>query len=146
MFPHETGRNPAGRDNLQAVAARGADAARLRAILVFAAVVEFGTGLALIAAPTVVVRLLLGAELGDTGVLVGRCLGIALVALALACWPAGQHGISSAGPLRGILAYNLLLALFLAYLGTVAQLGGLLLWPAAELHAAVALWLVWAWP
>lgn len=146
MFPHETGRNPGGRDNLQAVTGRDADAARLRTILVFAAVVELGTGLALMTDPALVAQLLLGAQLDDVGVLVGRCFGIALCALALACWPAHQHRASGVAPLRGMLAYNLLLALFLAYLGTVGQLGGLLLWPAAALHAAVALLLVWAWP
>jgi len=37
-----------------------------------------------------------------------------------------------------MLIYNALTAAYLAYLGAVGHLGGLLLWPAAVLHAAVA--------
>ena len=40
---------------------------------------------------------------------------------------------------------NALIALFLAYLGTVERLGGLLLWPGVVLHAVVALLLIWSW-
>ena len=43
-----------------------------------------------------------------------------------------------------MLTYNALIALYLAYVGTVAHLGGLLLWPAVALHGVVALLLVWA--
>ena len=42
-----------------------------------------------------------------------------------------------------MLTYNALVALYLACLGTVAHMGGVLLWPAVALHAAVALLLVW---
>jgi transposase len=38
-----------------------------------------------------------------------------------------------------------LAALFLAYVGTVGRLGGLLLWPCVVEHATVALLLVWTW-
>jgi hypothetical protein len=37
-----------------------------------------------------------------------------------------------------MLIYNVLFALYLAYLGTVGNLGGWLLWPAVALHAVVA--------
>jgi hypothetical protein len=43
---------------------------------------------------------------------------------------------------RAMLTYNALIALFLGYLGFVAHLGGVLLWPAVALHAAVALLLI----
>lgn len=38
--------------------------------------------------------------------------------------------------------YNLLIALFLAYLGTVGHYGGILLWPAVALHGVVGLLLL----
>ena len=112
-------------------------------ILAFAAVVEAGTGLALMIVPAIVIRLLLGAEI--SGALIARFFGIALLALGLACWPSWQHGESSLRAFRGMLVYNVLIALYLAYLGTFGQLVGLLLWPVVALHAVVALLLVWAW-
>ena len=44
-----------------------------------------------------------------------------------------------------MLTYNVLIALYLAYLGTIRHLEGLLLWPGAALHTVVALLLVWTW-
>jgi Ca2+/Na+ antiporter len=114
-------------------------------ILAFAAVVEVGTGLALIAAPAIVVALLLGANGPGPGMTLGRFLGIALLALGLACWPGGQRVEHDPKTFQGMLTYNLLVALFLAYLGTVEHLGGPLLWPAVVLHAVVAVLLIWTW-
>ena len=117
----------------------------LRKILAFAAVVEFGTGLVLMIDPGIVVALLLGAEVSGVGTLLGRGFGVAVMALGLACWPGRPHAESSAPAVRAMLVYNALIALFLAYLGTVGHLGGLLLWPGAVLHGVVALLLVPAW-
>jgi hypothetical protein len=108
-------------------------------ILAFAAVLEFGTGLILLLDPALVATLLLGAELSGVGVMVGRCFGIALLALGMACWPGAGSGPSA---WRAMLAYNILIAVYLSYLGTDG-LTALLLWPAVGLHAVVALLLVW---
>jgi hypothetical protein len=116
----------------------------LAKVLTFSAIVEICTGLALEAAPTNVVSLLLGAD--DSNELLtadSRLLGIALMSLGLACWPGGLAG--SPATFLGMLLYNALIALSLAYLGTVGHLHGLLLWPAVGLHAAVALSLLWNW-
>jgi Ca2+/Na+ antiporter len=117
----------------------------LRRVLGFAAVVELGTGLVLVVDPAIVVTLLLGAEVSGTGTLLGRCFGIALLALGLACWPSRQRAGSGSPAFRAMSTYNALIALYLAYLGTVGRVGGLLLWPAVALHAVVALLLVWTW-
>jgi hypothetical protein len=117
----------------------------LRKILAFAAVVEVGTGFALMIAPAIVIALLLGAGVSAAGWLLGRFFGIALLALGLACWPGRQSPESGLPAFRAMLVYNALVALYLAYLGTAGHLGGLLLWPAAALHAVVALLLVWTW-
>jgi Ca2+/Na+ antiporter len=114
-------------------------------ILAFAAVVEVGTGLALMIDPAIVATLLLGADVSGAGTLLGRFFGIALLALGLACWPCRQRAESSSPAFRAMLIYNVLIALYLAYLGTVGHLWGLLLWPGVALHAAVALLLVWRW-
>jgi Ca2+/Na+ antiporter len=115
----------------------------LRKILAFAAVVEVGTGLVLMIDPTIVVTLLLGAEVAGAGTLLARCFGIALLALGLACWPSEQRAERGSPIFRAMLTYNVLIALYLAYVGTVGHLRGVLLWPAVGLHAVVALLLVW---
>ena len=112
-------------------------------ILAFAAIVEVGTGLALMIDPAIVARLLLGADVSGAGTVLGRCFGIALLALGLACWPGRQRAESGSPAGRAMLIYNVLIALYLAYLGTVGHLGGVLLWPGVALHAIVALLLVW---
>jgi Ca2+/Na+ antiporter len=115
---------------------------RLNKILAFTAAVEACTGLVLVIDPAVVVSLLLGMDVPGVGAVLGRCFGIALIALGLACWP--NHGTNLPAS-RAMLIYNALIALFLAYLGTVERLGGLLLWPGVALHAAVTVLLVWSW-
>ena len=69
----------------------------------------------------------------------GRCFGIALLTLGLACWPGRQRAASGTPAFRAMLIYNALIALYLAFLGTVRHRAGLLLWPAVALHAVVAL-------
>ena len=118
---------------------------RLRRILSFAAVVEVGTGLVLLIDPVIVVTLLLGAEVSGAGIPLGRCFGIALLALGVACWPSRQHPNRGSRAFRAMLIYNVLIALYLAYLGTVGHLRGVLLWPAVTLHAVVALLLLQMW-
>jgi hypothetical protein len=117
----------------------------LRRILSFAAVVEVGTGLVLLIDPVIVVTLLLGAEVSGAGIPLGRCFGIALLALGVACWPSRQHPNRGSPAFRAMLIYNVLIALYLAYLGTVGHLRGVLLWPAVTLHAVVALLLLQMW-
>ena len=115
----------------------------LRRILIFAAFVELGTGLALIIDPAVVVALLLGAEISGVGMVLSRCFGIGLLSFGLACWPGGRGGASGSSAARGMLVYNALIALYLAYLGAVARNRGMLLWPGVMLHAVVALLVLW---
>jgi len=110
--------------------------------LAFAVVTEVVTGLALIFKPAIVVRLLLGVEASGMEMLIGRCFGIGLFSLSFACWPDRQKSVSTTAAFRGMLIYNALIAAYLAYVGTVGHLGGLLLWPAVVLHAAVAALLV----
>jgi hypothetical protein len=115
---------------------------RLMRILAFAAAVEVDTGLVLVVNPAIVVRLLLGMEISGVGTILGRCFGIALLGLGVACWPS-RESVSAA--LRAMLIYNVLIALYLACLGTIGHVGGRLLWPGVALHAVVAFLLVRAW-
>jgi hypothetical protein len=117
----------------------------LRHFLAFAAVAEVGVGLAMLIDPALVVRWLLGVEIAAPGTLLGRFFGIALLALEVACWPNPQRAKSGPSAFRALLIYNVGFALYLAYLGTVGNLGGVLLWPAVAFHAVVALLLGSSW-
>ena len=110
---------------------------RLHTILMaFEVVVEGATGLGLILVPGFVARLLLGAELPEIGVVVGRVAGMTLVALVLGAW-LGRRGGGGISPLAPLLLYNALVAVYLAWLGLEGVFVGLLLWPAVILHAVV---------
>ncbi len=105
--------------------------------LVFAAIGEAATGLALLTVPWLVGRLLLGEALAGIAVPVARVAGIALIGLGIACWP---------GPPRaGMLVYSAAVALYLAYLGLAGVAAGPLLWPAVVLHAALSVLLGLGW-
>lgn len=116
-----------------------------RKILAFTVIVETGTGLLLLLDPALVVSLLVGADLTGAGVVVARCFGMTLIALGLACWRGRQSAENVAAAVLGMLVYNAVIALYLAYVGTAGHLGGVLLWPAVVVHAAVALLLIWTW-
>ena len=106
----------------------------MKKVLVFAAVSEAATGLALLIVPSLVGRLLLGEELTGIAIPVARVAGIALIALGVACWP---------GPPRlGMLIYSGAVALYLAYLGFAGGLIGKLLWPAVVLHVILTALLI----
>lgn len=94
-----------------------------------AAVGEAVTGLALFVVPSMVGRLLLGAEIGGAGVPAARVAGIALIALAIACW--------RGSPLSGMLFYSVAATLYLTWLGLVGPFAGVLLWPAVVLHGVL---------
>jgi hypothetical protein len=96
-------------------------------VLIFAAIAEAITGLALLIAPSLVGQLLLGEQFTGVAIPVARVAGIALIALGIACWPGP--------PLVGMLIYIASVALYLAYLGFAEGLTGVLLWPAVALHA-----------
>jgi hypothetical protein len=106
-------------------------------VLIFAAVAEAATGLALLIVPSFVGQLLLGEELTGVAIPVARVAGIALIALGIACWPGP--------PLVGMLTYSALVTLYLAYLGFAVGLTGVFLWPAVALHAVLSILLGRAW-
>jgi hypothetical protein len=76
--------------------------------------------------PSPVGQLLLGTELTGVAIPLARVLGIALIALGVACWPGP--------PLAGMVIYGALVTLYLGYLGFKGPTIGILLWPAVILH------------
>jgi hypothetical protein len=112
--------------------------------LAFASVAEIATGLALLAIPEIVLKLLLSTPDGGAQLPLARFVGIALFALGIACWPNEQRSKPDTAAFRGMLTYNFAVAAFLAYCSMAAHAGGPLLWPAVMLHAVVAVLLIQA--
>jgi hypothetical protein len=109
----------------------------MRKVLIFAAVAEAATGLALLIVPSPVGQLSFGQELTGVTVPVARVTGIALIGLGVACWPGP--------PLVGMLTYSVAVTLYLAYVGFAGGLTGLFLWPAVALHAVLSILLARVW-
>ena len=120
------------------------------------AVVEVVTGLALLGLPAVVLASLLGIHAAAAETLVvSRIAGAALLAIGVtsALTRDDTHSPAQRGVLVGILTYDVLVALLLAYAGLVLQLAGPALWPAVVLHTLLTIWcilclrvLTAAWP
>jgi hypothetical protein len=107
-------------------------------LLAFTALAEAATGVTFLVVPSLAGRLLLGAELTGVALPVARVLGIALIALGIACWP-GRTALC------GMLTYSVLTTAYLAWLGIRGEWVGALLWPAVILHAILTALLVRAW-
>jgi hypothetical protein len=114
-----------------------------RPLFIATAVIEVGAGLALIVSPALTVSILIGGPF-DTAAdtVVGRVVGTALLAWALASWLACNEDYSSAaiGIVSGLLLYNAGAGAVLAYAGIGLRLSGIGLWPAGALHVAMAAW------
>jgi hypothetical protein len=109
----------------------------MKKLLLITGVAEAATGVALMVAPALVGRLLLGAELVGVSVVLARVTGIALLALGVGSWP---------GPaLLGMLTYNALGTVYFASLAFDGKWAGPLLWPAVGLHAVLAILLGYTW-
>ena len=113
----------------------------MKKVLTLAAVAEEATGVALLVAPSLVGRLLLGAELAGVSIPVARVTGIALIALGVELLAPLRVGRLSQA-LVGMLTYSLLVTLYLLYLGVRGEWVGPLLWPAVAVHAVLTMLLV----
>jgi len=114
-------------------------------LLTFTAAIEGATGLALMAVPSVVVRLLLGGEISGASIPLGRVAGFGLLSLGMACWPGRDPTGNRAPALQPMLTYNSLATLYLLRLGIGGKWVGPLLWPAVALHGILLLLLARQW-
>ena len=105
-------------------------------MLILVAIIEALTGAGLLVVPSLVGQLLFGAELTGVGIPTARVTGIALIALAVACW--------RGSPLLGMLTYSAAVTLLLAYAGFAGGFAGPLLWPAVVAHVIMTALLAWA--
>src|SRR5271165_4292828 len=108
-----------------------------RMLVMVSAAIEAATGVALIAVPDLVARLLLGTGLSGSGVAVARVAGFGLLSLAIACWSGGAD--TSPHATRALFLYNLLAGLYLGFLRVGGEFAGYLLWPACIVHVLIAL-------
>jgi hypothetical protein len=114
-------------------------------LLLVTAFFEMGTGLALLAVPSVPLVLLLGvSSTGPEVVLIARVTGAALLAIGVASWLARGDKESPAqrGLVIAVLIYDGAAAALLGYAGLALSMAGIALWPAVVLHVALAIWCV----
>jgi hypothetical protein len=109
-------------------------------VVTASAVLETVTGVALIATPAFVIRLLFGVQLSGGGVAVGRVCGIGLLALGFSSLP--SRSIATRRAITALFFYNLLSSFYFCYLGSSGQFAGILLWPACFVHGLLAVLLV----
>ncbi len=112
----------------------------MKRLLATTAIIEAGTGVGLLAAPSVLARLLLGATLdAPAAVTVARVAGAALLAIGLACWLGREAGRAL---VVAMLLYNVAAVAILAHAALGLALSGIGLWPAVALHTGLAAWCV----
>jgi hypothetical protein len=116
----------------------------MKQLLAVTALIELGTGLAILVVPAVVVQLLLGAGISGAAIPLWRLTGVALLALGIACWLARGDTESRAarGLVAAILVYNFGAVGVLAAAINQSHTVGIALWPVVILHAVMAIWCV----
>ncbi len=116
---------------------------RLALLLIVTAFAEAGAGLLLVLLPAVLLALLFGwRQAAPETLLMGRVAGAGLLGIAVASWLARHDSRTPAqlGLLAGVLVYNVVAAVLLAFAGAGLNMAGILLWPAVVYHAALAAW------
>jgi hypothetical protein len=117
----------------------------MKTLLLATAAIELAAGMALAAAPSAVVSLLLGSPLNaPAATTLGRLTGAALLALGVACWFAQGDGQNRAarGLVAAMLLYNVAAVALFAFARIMQGLAGVALWPAFALHAVMAVWCI----
>lgn len=110
----------------------------MKKLLIATVLVEAGTGLGALIAPSVLTQVLLGAPLeGGVALTVARVAGAALLALALACWLSRNNGRAM---VVTMLFYNIAAAAILVHAALGLALSAIGLWPAIGLHTVLAGW------
>jgi hypothetical protein len=113
-------------------------------LLIATAILEVGTGVALLTVPSRVVELLLGEGLTSPQSLVlARITGAALIAIGVACWLASRSEPSAQRSLiAGLTIYNLAVPVLLTLAATTGGMHGIALWPGSLLHTGMAIWCI----
>ena len=114
-----------------------------RLLLSVTGILEAGTGLALLVAPSVLVELLLGAVPTGVGIAVSRVAGVAVLALGAACWLMRDEANGAAKRLvAAMLLYNVGVVVILVFALANSGPSGIFFWPVVLGHAALTAWCV----
>jgi len=114
----------------------------MKPLLTITAVLEALAGMGLIAAPSFIVKLLVGSPLnGAEAMTLTRIAGAALVSLAMVCW-FSRNNATALGVVKAMLFYNIAGATVFLHGAIGYKLSGVGLWPAVLLHAGLALWCI----
>ena len=116
---------------------------QVKLFLTVTALSEALVGLSLLIVPEAPLHLLFGLEsaVPETTV-ISRICGAALISIGIASWRArvDQRTPAQMGLLAAILVYDVSAAVLLALAATLWNMAGMLVWPGALLHAALAGW------
>lgn len=107
-----------------------------RSIVMTAAWLEIVGGAIFLTVPGLASQLLFTAQPEIVGITLGRCAGVGILALGIACLPKAVG--SRLGAVFGLVVYNVGIAILFAWVGVATTLTGVLLWPVAVLHAFIA--------
>jgi hypothetical protein len=102
------------------------------------AILEMISGIALMAMPSSVTRLVLDTDLDSAGAALARILAITLVSLGVAAWQTASSQPNWAGRI-GLFVYSGGMMILLPVHGTTTGTFGMLLWPIAAVHTILAL-------
>lgn len=102
--------------------------------LILASLLETITGLIALIDPTIVAKLLFGAEIAGAGILITRIAGAGLLGLGVSCWPLNLFGKHFSNTILGMFIYNIIVTIYFGYLGITGIWVGPLLWPVILLH------------
>ena len=108
-----------------------------RYVVIASAWLEIVAGVIFITAPNVPCVLLFGAKPEGIGVALAHWIGVALLALGIACLPS-KAAESHRAAVVGLFVFNAGVVILLAWVGVVTAVHGFLLWHGAILHAAIA--------
>lgn len=117
----------------------------MKNLLTVSAMIEFSVGLSFLTFPSVPVNLLLGSTpITPVVSVLARVLGLALLALGIACWLSRRYWQShfTKGIAGGMLVYNAGATLILVYTALGLAISGIGLWPAVLLHLAMSVWCI----
>lgn len=113
-----------------------------RALLAVSALIELGTGVALLTIPSLIAEILLGNGLSSLESLaLARIAGSALIAISVACWLARNGDcLALSGQVVALLIYNLAVPIVLIHGHFEYAFDGVGLWPATLMHSALGVW------
>ena len=108
-----------------------------RYVVKVAAWLEILMGAIVVATPVIPCVLLFGAKPESIGKPLSRMVGIALLALGVACLPP-KAVEAEPNAVRGLFVYNAGATILLAWTGAFTAFHGFLLWPTVILHGFIA--------